>query len=290
MEETVSPEVTEEKPEKKAPVRKTRSKISALHVKHSTPIPKASFFQTKAEDGAVLKGEVVAAKRDPELGDVMIVDVRGTWGMIPLAEADLESRTKSLVRFIGREITFVIQSYDPKTERLICSRKAAQEVLKGEMIGDLAKGKEFEATITGLTRFGAFVDVNGVAGILKNEDFSDDHISVGDVFNVGETLSVVLSRVNKAGKLSFRVPELYKKSAMPELSNFEVDQLIRGTIVSAKDWGFYVRLLPGVDALCPLPGDREIFPGEKAIIKLTQIHDADGNLRIRGKLIRLMEY
>lgn len=255
-----------------------------------TDARKIRIFQKNIQEMTVFHREVVGAQRDEVHGDIMLVDFDGTRGIIPKSEADADIEWRSLIGFIGRKIPMIITAYDAAGDRLVCSRKEAQNSIKSKVVSDLSTGEAVDAKIVSLASFGAYVEIHGVTGILKNEDFSDDHITVGDVFRAGETLEVKLLRVNKAGKLSFKTPVMYKKASMPEVSNFEVDQVVKGTVVGTKDWGFYVRLLPGVDALCPLPREEEVFVGSHVVIKITQVADADGKLRIRGRLVKFLTF
>lgn len=297
-EEEIMEEIKEEIKDLKAEGKEVKPEYKPKkkgYRKNASPVKKQGFLKAQiynkniAEE-TIFQVEVTGAKRDEEYGDVMLFTLNNTNGMVPLDEADDDIHWKSLISFIGREIPIVIKSYDEKNDRLICSRKEAQRIIKSKIVSTLSMEDEIVAKVSKLTYFGAYVEIHGVTGILKNENFSDDHISVGDVFKVGDTLKVKLLRVNNTGKLAFKVPKMFKKSSMSELSNFEVDQVIKGSVIAVKDWGFYVRLLPGVDALCPLPRDEEVFVGSNAVIKLTQIFDEKGNLRIRGRLIKFLAF
>jgi small subunit ribosomal protein S1 len=232
--------------------------------------------------------EVIGIQRDPEYKDVMMVDFDGLWGIIPIEEADCDYNVKSLVPFIGRKVPLIITEYDKEKGRLVCSRKKAQNYIKSKLITEFSQGNVVSGKIVKINRFGAIVEICGISGYLKNENFSDDHISVGDVFSVGETIKVQLFSVNENDKITFKVPQLYKKKNIPAVDNFEEGQIVKGRVISVKDWGFYVRLLPGIDALCPLPKNEEVLIGSKVAVKLTRIFDENKKLRMRGRLIKFL--
>jgi ribosomal protein S1 len=247
-----------------------------------------SIIRKNIQNETLFIKEVIGIQRDPEYKDIMMVDFGGLWGVIPISEADCDYDRTSLVPFIGRKIPIVITDNDKENNRLICSRKKAQNLIKSKLITEFSQGNTISGKIIKITRFGAIIDVCGITGYLKNEDFSDDHISIGDIFKTGEELKVQLLSVNENEKLSFKVPKLYKKGNIPAVDNFEEGQVVKGTVQSVKDWGFYVRLLPGVDALCPLPRNEEVLIGSKVAIKITRVFDETGKLRMRGKLIKFL--
>ena len=179
---------------------------------------KKKMFSHLIKEKQVVKRKVQALRKDPELGDIMIVNVEGTKGYIPIQEADADITWKSLINFAGKQVTFIATHYDEESDILTCSRKQAQQIAKSALINKIKSGQAINVTIVHLTYFGAYVETKaGVTGILKNEAFSDEHVNVGDIFNVGDELPVILQSVNKEGKIFFEAPTKYKKSEIPEI-------------------------------------------------------------------------
>ena len=286
-------DLQEKKTEKSESTYNKRRSQKPYNAKNANAIPnfsKAQIYKKNIEEETIFNVEVEGAKRDEKYGDIMLFKLNDTKGIVSKDEADDDIKWNSLISFIGNEISVVIKEYDVENDRLICSRKEAQKIIKSKIISELSANDEVKARITKLTYFGAYVEIHGVSGILKNEEFSNDHISVGDVFKAGDVLLVQLLRVNHAGKLFFKVPVLYKKSSMIDLKDYEIDQVVKGPVISVKEWGFYVRLLPGIDILVPLPRDEEVFVGSNAVVKLAQIFDDKNNLRLRGRLIKFLSF
>lgn len=117
--------------------------------------------------------------------------------MIPLEEMDAETDRPNPTRLVSMRIPFVIVRADDEAGVLICSRKRAQLLVKTQMLGDFAKGEAFEGVVTGFTDFGAFVDVNGVSGLLRNADYSTDHSRVNERYKIGDKINVKCKSVSK---------------------------------------------------------------------------------------------
>ncbi|WP_257985750.1 S1 RNA-binding domain-containing protein [Bacillus sp. M6-12] len=218
--------------------------------------------------------------------DVLVLDLDGVKGIIIRDEVDLEVEWKSLVGFLGREVSFVVKEIDRDTGVVICSRKDAQEILKQEVVERLREGEVFNAQVINVLKYGAYVEIDGVTGLLKNVDFADDYTTVGEVLKVGDTVNVKLKKVSSNDRLIFEAIEKYKNPTIMSFDMFERDQVVLGVVRNVKPWGVYVCIAPGLDALCPIPGTGELEEGMKVSFRITQIKPEDQ--RVRGKIVRIL--
>ncbi len=115
------------------------------------------------------------------------------------SEADADSTRPHLMNLVGRRIPFVVTAAEADSDRLIGSRKKAQTALKAVMVQDLANGRIYEGTVTGFSRFGAYIEVNGVTGHLRNSDFSSDHSDVREYLSVGDSIEVKCKELSQEG-------------------------------------------------------------------------------------------
>ena len=137
----------------------------------------------------ILRGTVKLTKKSKELEtSILILDLDGVQGLIVEEEVDLDVKHKSLVSFVGREIEFVIQEVDEDEKIVICSRREAQMIRKEELLERLQAGETFEAKIINLVKFGAYVEINGISGLLKNSKFAKDFSLIKEVHQAGDTL------------------------------------------------------------------------------------------------------
>jgi len=248
-----------------------------------------SPYRTSIKEEKVYQKEVKSAQRDVKYGDVAVVYFNDVKGIIEKKESDLDVEWNSLVNFVGKKIELVIIGVDEELGVLLCSRKKAQEIIKPKLVSILSKNEVIKGKIVKFVQFGAYIEIMGVTGLLKNVDFSSDHTAVQDVFKIGQDVDVKLLRFTKdKGKIFFESEKKYKKEEVPNLEKFAVDDVTSGVVVGIKDWGIYVRLLPGIDALCPPPKEEEAILGTRVIIKLTQLKDNNNELKIRGKYIKTL--
>lgn len=239
------------------------------------------------EDKKILRGLVVLTQYNEELDtEILLMDLEGIKGIITREEVDYQMEWKSLVRFVGQEIYFTVKEVDEENNIVYCSRKEAQELMEEEIIERLKNGEIFEATITGIVRYGAYVDINGIYALLRNVDFSDDHVKVGDVLKVGDKIKVKLQNVSENKRLRVEAVEKYELKTVMNFDAFERDQVVLGVVNGIKPWGAYVTIAPGLDALCPIPLIGEIEEGTKVSFRITQVQK--DKERVRGKIVRIL--
>lgn len=248
---------------------------------------KLNVFKKAMETKEVMKGLVKMVQFDKTLdSDILALDLDGVKGIIVREEVDHEVNWKSLVGFIGRDVSFVVKSVDEETGTIYCSRKDAQNILKEVIVERLCEGEVFNAQIVNILKYGAYVEIEGISGLLKNVDFADDYTTIEDILKVGNTVNVKLKKVSSNGKLIFEAIEKYKNPTIMEFDMFERDQVVLGVVRNVKPWGIYVCIAPGLDALCPVPGTGEIEEGMKVSFRITQVKPEEE--RVRGKIIRTL--
>lgn len=246
-----------------------------------------NVYKKAVENKEVLKGLVKVVCHHKELDtDVLILDLNGVEAIIVRDEVDLEVNWKSLVGFLGREVNFVIKEVDTERGTLICSRKEAQAILKEEIVERLRESEVFNAQIINVLKYGAYIEIEGVTGLLKNVDFAEDYTTIGEVLKVGDNVNVKLKKVSSNDRLIFEAVEKHKKPTIMGFEMFEKDQVVLGVVRNVKPWGIYVCIAPGLDALCPIPGTGEVEEGMKVSFRITQVQDEAK--RVRGKIVRIL--
>lgn len=160
---------------------------------------------------------------------------------------------RDLNKYLGQEISFVITEFDPHRRRIIGNRKmlVAEERSKKqeELLSKINVGDEIEGTIKNVTDFGAFVDLGGADGLLHISEMSWGRIeSPKKTFNVGDTVKVFIKEV-RDGKiaLSCKFPEANPWNGATE--KFAVGNVVKGKVARMADFGAFVELAPGIDAL-----------------------------------------
>jgi small subunit ribosomal protein S1 len=249
---------------------------------------KIKMYKKAMKNEEILEGTIILTQYDKELeSDIVVMDLDGMKGVIQRKDLDFQVEWKSLVGLIGMKVGFIIKEIDEEKGIIFCSRKEAQEKMQPVILKKLEDGKELEATITGLVRYGAYVEMDGVYGLIENSDFSDDHIKIKDVMKVGDKIKVKLKNISDKKRVTLFPVEKYVLEAVLKFDNFERNQVVLGVINTIKPFGAFVAIAPGLDALCPIPETEEIEEGAKVSFRITQVQEDKG--RVRGKILRVVK-
>ena len=196
--------------------------------------------------------EVLKAPVAQILGGGLSVVVDEARVFIP---ASLVSDTyeKDLSKYQGQEIEFVISEFNPRRNRIIGDRRqllvAERAEKQKELFEKLQIGDRIEGTVKNVTDFGAFIDLGGVDGLLHISEMSWGRIeNPKKVFQVGEKVTVLVKDIHDTKiALSLKFPETNPWANAQE--DYAVGKEITGKVARMTDFGAFVELAPGVDAL-----------------------------------------
>ena len=164
-----------------------------------------------------------------------------------------DSYEKDLTKYQDQEIEFVITEFNPRRRRIIGDRKQLLMAKKAEMQKELFErihpGDVVEGTIKNVTDFGAFIDLGGADGLLHISEMSWGRVeNPKKVFTVGEKLTVLIKDINGDKiALSLKFPE--ENPWLTADEKFAVGNVVTGKVARMTDFGAFVELAPGVDAL-----------------------------------------
>lgn len=196
--------------------------------------------------------EVLTAKVAQVLNGGLSVVIDEAKIFIP---ASLVSDTyeKDLNKYNGQEISFVITEFNPRRRRIIGDRKqllvAEKEKLAEELFARIHVGDVVEGTVKNVTDFGAFIDLGGADGLLHISEMSWGRVeNPKKVFHVGDQVKVFIKDINDkkiALSMKFDDENPWKDAS----ERFAVGTIVTGTVARMTDFGAFVELAPGVDAL-----------------------------------------
>ena len=196
--------------------------------------------------------EVLTAKVSQVLAGGVTVVVDETRVFIP-ASLISDVYEKDLAKFKDQEIEFVITEFDPKKRRVIGNRKTLLVSQKAEaqkaLFDKIAEGDVVEGTVKNVTDFGAFIDLGGVDGLLHISEMSWGRVeSPKKVFTVGQTVKVYIKSITEtkvALSMKFADENPWKDAEV----KYAVGNVVTGKVARMTDFGAFVELAPGVDAL-----------------------------------------
>ncbi|MBO5291575.1 MAG: 30S ribosomal protein S1 [Lachnospiraceae bacterium] len=205
---------------------------------------------------------------------------------------------KDLNKYAGQEIEFVISEYNPKRRRYIGDRKQLIVAKKAEMQKELferiQEGDIVEGTVKNVTDFGAFIDLGGADGLLHISEMSWGRVeNPKKVFKVGETLKVLIKEISGskiALSLKFDDANPWKDAA----SKYAAGNVVTGVVARMTDFGAFVELEPGVDALLHVsqiskehiekPSD-VLKVGEEVTAKVVDFNEEDKKISLSMKAL-----
>lgn len=196
--------------------------------------------------------EILKAKVSQVLTGGVCVNVDETRVFIP---ASLVSDTyeKDLSKYAGQEIQFVITEFNPKRRRIIGDRKqllvAEKAKLKEELFSKIQVGDKVEGTVKNVTDFGAFIDLGGADGLLHISEMSWGRVeNPKKVFKSGDKVTVLIKDIQgEKIALSLKFPEANPWAHAAE--KYAAGSVVTGRVARMTDFGAFVELEPGVDAL-----------------------------------------
>ena len=160
---------------------------------------------------------------------------------------------KDLNKYLNQEIEFVITEYNAKRRRIIGDRKqllvAKKKEIQKELFDKISVGMTVEGTIKNVTDFGAFVDLGGVDGLLHISEMSWGRIdSPKKMFKTGDTVKAFIKEISGdkiALSLKFDDENPWSKA----VTKYAVGTIVTGKVARMTDFGAFVELEPGIDAL-----------------------------------------
>ncbi|EAJ1254481.1 30S ribosomal protein S1 [Campylobacter lari] len=174
-------------------------------------------------------------------------------GFLHISEISWDKNAKNPKDYIseGQELDVEVIEINAKERRLRVSlknllAKPFDEFLKSHKVGDVVKG-----SVTSVTNFGAFVKIANLEGLLHNEDASwNRNDKCKDMYKVGDVIEVKIIKLDKENqKISLSTKELQKSPVQVYAQKHQVNNIISGKIRDIKDFGVFVELEEGVDAL-----------------------------------------
>ena len=198
-------------------------------------------------NGEVLKGPVTEVR---EGGISVVID--GTRIFIP-ASLVSDVYEKDLTKYKDQEIEFVLTEFNPKRRRIIGDRKqllvAEKKRKQEELLSRIEVGDVMEGKVKNITDFGAFIDLGGADGLLHISEMSWGRVdNPKKIYKVGQTVRVFIKNIRDTRiALSVKFPD--ENPWLNAAEKYAVGTVVTGRVARMTDFGAFVELTPGVDAL-----------------------------------------
>jgi len=228
--------------------------LSVSQARQGEDWTRAEAFMASTE---VFEGEVQDANRGG-----LIIPFGNLRGFVPASHVSElprgigeNERKDYLTGLIGKKIPLKVIEVNRKRRRLVFSQREAQrgrrDSRKETLIVELHEGEIRKGVVSGLRDFGAFVDLGGADGLIHISELAWHRVKhPRELLTVGQEVEVYILRLDQDGKrigLSLKRMQQNPWSQIDEL--YHVGQLVEGTISRVTQFGAFVSLEPGIEAL-----------------------------------------
>ena len=188
----------------------------------------------------------------------LLIEYEGVRGFMPVSQlsaehyprvTDKDEILKRLRDLIGKPMSAQVIDVDQKANKLIFSEKEAikdglVDRLTSLKVGDVVKG-----IVTGIVDFGAFVNVDGIEGLIHISEISWERIAtVAERLKVGDVVEAKIISIDK-DRLSLSIKQTTSDPWLSEAAKFHVGDEVEGTITRITPFGAFVQISPAVEAL-----------------------------------------
>ncbi len=205
---------------------------------------------------------------------------------------------KDLSVYMNKDVSFVITEYNPKKRRIIGDCKqlivAVKEKLRRELLDRIKEGDTIEGTVKNVTDFGAFIDLGGVDGLLHISEMSWGRTeNPKKMYKIGDSVKCFIKEINgEKIALSVKYPDLNPWNDVAV--KYAIGNVVKGTVARMTDFGAFVQLEDGVDALLHVsqiskehinkPSD-VLSVGQEVEAKVVDMNEADKKISLSIKAL-----
>ncbi len=184
----------------------------------------------------------------------LIVDIDGIEAFLPGSQVDV-SPARDLTPYIGQEHDFKVIKISNERRNIIVSRRELIEGTmaekKAELLGSLQKGEVRKGHVKNITDFGAFIDLDGIDGLLHITDMSWGRIKhPSEVLKVGQELEVMVLGVDMdKERISLGLKQTTDNPWSSITERFPVGSRVTGKVVNLAAYGAFIEIAPGIEGL-----------------------------------------
>ena len=207
------------------------------------------MVQERYTEGCVVNGTIRA-----KVNGGLIVDIDGVEAFLPGSQLDV-SPIRDLTPYIGLTYEFKVIKISNERKNIIISRRELIEGTmaekKAELLGSLQKGEIRKGKVKNITDFGAFIDLDGIDGLLHITDMSWGRIKhPSEMLKVGQELDVMVLEVDQdRERISLGLKQCSENPWITIAEQFPKGTRIKGKVVNLAAYGAFVEIAPGIEGL-----------------------------------------
>ena len=201
-----------------------------------------------AGEGATVTGKVKAIVKGGLLVNI------GVEAFLPASQIDIIP-PKNLTPFVGNTYDFKVVKINQDRQNVVLSRRelieAERNDKRSKLLTEMTPGDVRKGIVKNITDFGAFIDLNGIDGLLHITDMSWGRVGhPSEILKVGQDLEVVVLDVNKEKeRVSLGLKQKLQNPWDAIETKYTVGQKVKGKVVNLVPYGAFVEIEPGVEGL-----------------------------------------
>ena len=207
------------------------------------------MVQERYTEGCIVNGTIRA-----KVNGGLIVDIDGVEAFLPGSQLDV-SPIRDLTPYIGQTYEFKVIKISNERRNIIISRRELIEGTmaekKAELLGSLQKGEIRKGKVKNITDFGAFIDLDGIDGLLHITDMSWGRIKhPSEMLKVGQELDVMVLEVDQdRERISLGLKQCSENPWVTIAEQFPKGTRVKGKVVNLAAYGAFVEIAPGIEGL-----------------------------------------
>jgi small subunit ribosomal protein S1 len=246
-----------------------------------------------ARSGEIVEGSVIEVVKGG-----LIVDL-GIRGFLPASLVDIR-RVPNLDQYLGTKIEAKVIELNRTRNNVVLSRRAVLEEERKEVrqriIDRLEPGMVVEGRISNIVDFGAFVDLDGIDGLIHISEISWSHVRhPSEVLGIGDTVQVKVLDIDRdRQRISLGLKQTQEDPWQRMVDTYNIGDELQGTVTKVVPFGAFVEVLDGVEGLVHISelaprhveNPREIVrPGDEIRVKILDIDSERRRLSISAKRV-----
>jgi small subunit ribosomal protein S1 len=205
-------------------------------------------IETAAESGEPVEGSVIEVVKGG-----LILDL-GVRGFLPASLVDIR-RVHNLDEFLGQTLECKVIELNRSRNNVVLSRRAVLEEerkeVREQILGRLEPGQVVEGKISNIVDFGAFVDLDGIDGLIHISELSWSHVNhPSEVVSIGDTVRIKVLDIDRdRQRISLGLKQTQEDPWQRVISTHRSGDVLEGTVTKVVAFGAFVEILPGVEGL-----------------------------------------
>jgi small subunit ribosomal protein S1 len=250
-------------------------------------------IETAAESGEPVEGTVIEVVKGG-----LIIDL-GVRGFLPASLVDIR-RVPNLDEYMGTKIETKVIELNRSRNNVVLSRRAVLEEerkeVRQQILDRLQPGLVVEGQISNIVDFGAFVDLDGIDGLIHISELSWSHVNhPSEILTIGDTVKVKVLDIDRdRQRISLGLKQTQEDPWQRIVDTYNVGDELEGKVTKVVTFGAFVEILDGVEGLVHISelaphhveSPREIVhPGDEIRVKILEIDSERRRLSLSAKRV-----